>query len=266
MCHLPQEPHSQGFTVAIAKILHCSYFTLLVCGWKRNQWTPDFRSHQHHPARPQWKVSATSWWTFSAVSQTSLAFQRRENSAFGSTCGKCNLTYQENTHCTGKCRFFPELLNLERGKEKYSIIKLSPEEKQMTQSILGTLFLHWPWKPRKKRHLEELVAKPFLVRLFLVSLPPAPCFLSKHSHSDHKIWSKLSYTSAVIPFWVSPSILHALSQSLVFVTRQKQPQLSTAPASSSLLLQLPEPQLIIRNQATPLQICPVQLKLPDSTA
>lgn len=174
MCHLPQEPHSQGFTVAIAKILHCSYFTLLVCGWKRNQWTPDFRSHQHHPARPQWKVSATSWQTFSAVSQTSLAFQRRENSAFGSTCGKCNLTYQENTHCTGKCRFFPELLNLERSKEKYSIIKLSPEEKQMTQSILGTLFLHWPWKSRKKRHLEELVVKPFLVRLFLVSLPPAP--------------------------------------------------------------------------------------------
>lgn len=84
--------HSQGLTVAIAKILLYSYFKLLVCGWKRNQWTPNFSSHQHHPARPQWQVSATSWWTFSAVSQTSPAFQRRENPAFGSTCDKCNLT------------------------------------------------------------------------------------------------------------------------------------------------------------------------------
>lgn len=168
------EPHSQGFTAAIAKILHFSYFKVLVCGWKRNQWTPDFSSHQHHPARPHGQVSATSWWTFSAVSQTSLAFQRRENSAFGSACGKCNLTYQKKTHCTAKCRFSPELLSLEGGKIKYSIIKLSPEEKQVTQNILGQqLFLHWPWKPRKKRHLEDLVAKPFLVRLFLVSLLPA---------------------------------------------------------------------------------------------
>lgn len=54
----------------------------------------------------------------------------------------------------------------------------------------------------------------------------------------------------MIPFWVSPSILHTPSQILVFVTWQKQPQLSTAPASSSLLLHLPEPQLIIRNQVT----------------
>lgn len=98
------EPYSQGLKVAIAKILLYSSFKLLVCGWKRNQWTPDLSSHQHCPDRPQWQVSATSWWTFSAVSQTSLAFQRRENLAFGSTCGKCNLTYQENTHHTGKCR------------------------------------------------------------------------------------------------------------------------------------------------------------------
>lgn len=122
------EPHPQGLIVATAKILLYSHLKLLVCGWKRNQRTPDFSSHQHCPARPQWQVSA--WWTFSAVSQTSPAFQR-ENSAFGSTCGKSNLSYQENTQCTGKSRFFPELLNLEGGKEKYSIIKLSPEEKRI---------------------------------------------------------------------------------------------------------------------------------------
>lgn len=54
----------------------------------------------------------------------------------------------------------------------------------------------------------------------------------------------------MIPFWVFPSILHTPSQSVVFVTWQNQPWLSTAPASSSLLLHLPEPQLIIRNQVT----------------
>lgn len=50
------------------------------------------------------------------------------------------------------------------------------------------------------------MAKHFLVRFFLVCLPLAPSFLSKHSHADRKI-SKPSYTSAVIPFWGSPSIL-----------------------------------------------------------
>lgn len=103
----------------------------------------------------------------------------------------------------------------------------------------ATLLLHWPWESRKKRHIEQPVAKHFLVKFFLVSLPPAPSFLSKHSHSDHKL-SKFSYTTAVIPFWVSASILQTTSRSPVFVTWQKQPRLTTATASSSLLLHLPE--------------------------
>lgn len=90
------------------------------------------------------------------------------------------------------------------------------------------------------------MVKPFQA----ISGVSAPCSLSEHSHSYHKTWSKLSYTSAVTPFRVSPSILHIPSQSLVFVTQWKQPQLSTAPASSSLLLHLPEPQLTTRNQVT----------------
>lgn len=70
----------------------------------------------------------------------------------------------------------------------------------------ATPLLCWLWESRKKRHMEQLVAKHFLVRISLVCLPSAPSFLSKHSHADHKI-SKLSYTSAVIPLWGSPSIL-----------------------------------------------------------
>lgn len=116
--HLPQEPHSHGLTVATAEILHCGYFKLRMCGRKRNQQKPDFSCYQHCRPRPKWHISATSRWTFSAGSQASPAFQRREDPAFGSTSGKSNLTYQENAHCVGKCRLSPELLNLEGGKEK----------------------------------------------------------------------------------------------------------------------------------------------------
>lgn len=110
-----------------------------MCGWKRNQQPPDFSCYQPCHPTPKRRILAASQWTFSVGSQASLAFQRREDASFRSICHKNNLTYWENYHCVGKCRHSAELLNLEGGKEKSSSImfKVSPEEKQMTQGILG---------------------------------------------------------------------------------------------------------------------------------
>lgn len=117
-----------------------------------------------HP-RPKWHISATSWRTFSAGFQASLAFQRIEDPAFGSTCGKSNLTYRENAHCVGKCRLSPDLLNLEGGKEKYSLImfKFSPEDKQMTQGILGQQLSYSidPGNPERRGTLNSLWQNTF---------------------------------------------------------------------------------------------------------
>lgn len=126
----------------------------------------------------------------------------KEDPAFGSTCSKSNLTYQENYHCVGKCRLSAELLNLKGGKEKYGIImfKVSPEVNQLTQGILDQRLSYSidPRNPARRGTLNNLWQNTFWSR-FPWSLPPARSFLSKRSHSDHKI-SKLSYTSAVIPF------------------------------------------------------------------
>lgn len=102
--------HGHGLMVANTEIPCQKYFKLGTCGWRTRQ-TSHVPCYQHCHHSPKWHISAPPWWTLSAFSQASLAFQRREDPAFGSTCCK-SVTYQENSHCVGKCRLSPELLNL----------------------------------------------------------------------------------------------------------------------------------------------------------
>lgn len=83
--------------------------------------------------------------------------------------------------------------------------------------------------------------KHFLVRLFLVCLLPAPGFLSKHSHSDHKTPKTLLH--AAIAF-LSISIQQTPSWSLVFMTQQK--NLSSAQPQPAALS-----SYIFQNMVTP---------------
>lgn len=174
--------------------------------------------------------------------------------------------------CVGKCRLSPELLNLEGGKEKYSIImfKFSAEEKQTTQGILGQHHSYFidPGNPERRGTLNSLWQNTFQGQAFFgVSSPfsqlpkQAPTFWSQnlqtllHKCSDSLLSNSFHPADSVL----EPGVRDPAEATSVQYSRSRQLSPLTSPRMES-------PRLILKTQVIPLQICPLQLKLPDSIA